>query len=79
MNVLILGSGGREHVFAYKIKQSRLCENLYVAPGNSGTEKIATNLEIQLDQFELIASKFSKLDSISCLLKKYRAPAFYFY
>jgi len=54
MNVLILGSGGREHVFAYKIKQSRLCENLYVAPGNSGTEKIATNLEIQLDQFELI-------------------------
>lgn len=54
MNVLILGSGGREHVFAYKIKQSRLCENLYVAPGNSGTEKLATNLEIQLDQFELI-------------------------
>lgn len=41
-------------MFAYKIKQSRLCENLYVAPGNSGTEKLATNLEIQLDQFELI-------------------------
>ncbi|MAP99173.1 MAG: hypothetical protein CL428_13030, partial [Acidimicrobiaceae bacterium] len=35
MNVLILGSGGREHAFAYKVNQSPLCNNLYVAPGNS--------------------------------------------
>ena len=54
MNILILGSGGREHAFAYKIKQSPLCGNLYVAPGNSGTSQIANNLEIQVNQFNLI-------------------------
>ena len=60
MNIMILGSGGREHAFAYKIKQSRLCKNLYVAPGNSGTREIATNLEIQVNQFELIADAIKK-------------------
>ena len=59
MNIMILGSGGREHAFAYKIKQSTLCKNLYVAPGNSGTSEIATNLEIQVNQFELIADAVS--------------------
>ena len=57
---MILGSGGREHVFAYKIKQSTLCKNLYVAPGNSGTSEIATNLEIQVNEFELIADAIQK-------------------
>ena len=56
MNVLILGSGGREHAFAYKIKESPLCTNLFVAPGNSGTLNLATNLEIQIDNFSLIES-----------------------
>ncbi|MFO7744843.1 MAG: phosphoribosylamine--glycine ligase N-terminal domain-containing protein, partial [Psychroflexus sp.] len=37
MNVLILGSGGREHTLAHKISQSTDCENLFVAPGNAGT------------------------------------------
>ena len=41
MNILILGSGGREHTFAWKIAQSPLCNNLFVAPGNSGTAEIA--------------------------------------
>ena len=41
MNVLIIGSGGREHAFAWKLKQSPLLANLYIAPGNAGTEKIA--------------------------------------
>ena len=62
MNVLILGSGGREHAFAYKIRQSLLCKNLYVAPGNSGTSKIASNLEIQLNQFEKIAEAIKNLN-----------------
>ena len=53
MNVLILGSGGREHAFAYKIRQSKLCKNLYVAPGNSGTSEIASNLEIQVNQLHI--------------------------
>ncbi len=62
MNVLILGSGGREHAFAYKIRQSELCKNLYVAPGNSGTREIASNLEIQVNQFEKIAEAIKKLN-----------------
>ena len=62
MNVLILGSGGREHAFAYKIKQSTLCKNLYVAPGNSGTREIATNLQFQVNQFEDIVEAIKKFE-----------------
>ena len=60
MNVLILGSGGREHAFAHKIKQSPLCKNLFVAPGNSGTSELATNLNIQVDEFSNIESAIIK-------------------
>lgn len=62
MNVLILGSGGREHAFAYKIKQSTLCKNLYVAPGNSGTREIAINLQFQVHQFEDIVEAIKKFE-----------------
>jgi phosphoribosylamine--glycine ligase len=51
MNILILGSGGREHTFAWKITQSPLCTKLYVAPGNSGTAQIATNIDIKVTDF----------------------------
>ncbi|TYA52235.1 phosphoribosylamine--glycine ligase [Formosa maritima] len=54
MNILILGSGGREHTFAWKIAQSPLCKKLYVAPGNSGTDQIAKNLEIKVTDFQAI-------------------------
>lgn len=54
MNILVLGSGGREHTFAWKIAQSAKCNALYVAPGNSGTAEIATNLEINVTDFEAI-------------------------
>ncbi len=54
MNILILGSGGREHTFAYKIKQSHRCNKLFVAPGNAGTEQIATNIPISVTDFEAI-------------------------
>ena len=54
MNILILGSGGREHAFAYKLKQSKYCHQLYVAPGNAGTAAIATNIEISVNDFEAI-------------------------
>lgn len=54
MNVLILGSGGREHTFAWKIAQSNLCNNLYVAPGNSGTAEIANNVEVGVNDFQAI-------------------------
>ncbi len=52
MNILILGSGGREHALAWKIGQSPLCKNLFVAPGNPGTAQIATNVSIALNEFE---------------------------
>ncbi len=51
MNILVLGSGGREHTFAWKLAQSEKCENLYVAPGNSGTADIATNVPIDVNDF----------------------------
>ena len=54
MNILILGAGGREHTFAWKISQSPLCNALFVAPGNSGTASIATNLDISVTDFEVI-------------------------
>ncbi|MEC8884631.1 MAG: phosphoribosylamine--glycine ligase, partial [Bacteroidota bacterium] len=54
MNILILGSGGREHTFAYKIAQSSKCERLFVAPGNAGTASIATNVAIGVTDFDAI-------------------------
>ena len=54
MNILILGSGGREHTFAWKIAKSSRCNNLYVAPGNSGTAEIAENINLKVTDFEAI-------------------------
>jgi len=51
MNILILGSGGREHAFAKKLSESTKINNLYVAPGNAGTNAIATNLAINPTDF----------------------------
>ncbi|KXO00623.1 phosphoribosylamine--glycine ligase [Aequorivita aquimaris] len=51
MNILILGSGGREHTFAYKISESNRCEKLFVAPGNAGTASIATNVDLKVTDF----------------------------
>ncbi len=54
MNVLILGSGGREHAFAWKIAQSKHLQNLYIAPGNAGTANCGTNINIGVNDFEAI-------------------------
>ena len=54
MRILILGSGGREHTFAWKVAQSPKCDKLFVAPGNSGTAQIATNVNIKVTDFEAI-------------------------
>jgi phosphoribosylamine--glycine ligase len=54
MNVLILGSGGREHALAWKIAQSPLLDKLYCAPGNPGTAALAQNLALQVCDFEAI-------------------------
>ncbi|HOO19173.1 MAG TPA: phosphoribosylamine--glycine ligase [Paludibacteraceae bacterium] len=54
MNILILGSGGREHAIAWKISQSPKVTCLYIAPGNAGTSSIGTNLPIEVNDFESI-------------------------
>ncbi len=54
MNVLILGGGGREHAFAWKVSQSSLCKKLLIAPGNAGTAQVGTNIEIGVNEFEKI-------------------------
>ena len=54
MTILILGSGGREHTFAWKIVQSPLCKQLFVAPGNSGTAQIAENVNLSVTDFPAI-------------------------
>ena len=54
MNVLILGSGGREHAFAWKIAQSKQLQNLYIAPGNAGTANCGANVNIGVTDFEAI-------------------------
>lgn len=51
MNILIIGNGGREHAFAWKIKQSKQCDKLFVAPGNAGTATVAENVAIAVDDF----------------------------
>ena len=54
MNILILGAGGREHAFAYKILESEHCSRLFVAPGNAGTAQIAENIDLKVTNFEAI-------------------------
>ena len=54
MTILLLGSGGREHAFAWKMTQSPLCEKLFVAPGNAGTSTIATNVAMSPTDFDAI-------------------------
>ncbi|MBD3749869.1 MAG: phosphoribosylamine--glycine ligase [Sphingobacteriales bacterium] len=56
MNILILGSGGRESTFAWKIAQSPLCENLYIAPGNAGTGAYGKNIPLKVTDFEGIGN-----------------------
>lgn len=54
MNVLILGSGGREHAISYKIAQSKQLNKLFIAPGNAGTSSLGTNLTISVTDFKAI-------------------------
>lgn len=54
MNILLLGSGGREHTLAWKLNQSKKLDQLYVAPGNAGTEEIAVNLGVNPGDFKAV-------------------------
>lgn len=55
MNILLIGSGGREHALAWKLTQSPLCNKLFIAPGNAGTALCGTNLPIAVTDFEALA------------------------
>jgi len=67
MNVLIIGSGGREHALAWKISQSSSLENLYIAPGNGGTRLAGKNVDISPTDFEAIKS-FSLQNNIELIV-----------
>ena len=54
MNILIVGSGGREHAFAWKLKQSPKVKHIYIAPGNAGTASCGTNVNISVTDFDAI-------------------------
>ena len=54
MNILLLGSGGREHALAWKMTQSHHCDQLFIAPGNAGTTAYGTNLPISVTDFEAV-------------------------
>jgi len=56
MNILLLGSGGREHAFAWKIAQSKHCSKLFIAPGNPGTQACGTNMALNPNDFEKVKS-----------------------
>ncbi len=55
MNILLLGSGGREHAMAWKMEQSPLCNKLYIAPGNAGTELCGINVPLDINDFQSVA------------------------
>lgn len=73
MNILIIGNGGREHAFAWKIKQSNRCGKLFVAPGNAGTAAMATNVPIAVDNFEGLG-KFCLEQDINLVVVGPEAP-----
>jgi phosphoribosylamine--glycine ligase len=66
MRVLVIGSGGREHALAWKIAQSPLLTKLYVAPGNGGTEKLAENVPLDINDNDAVAAwaKANEIDFV---------------
>lgn len=56
MNILLLGSGGREHAIAHKIAQSAQCSHLYIAPGNAGTAAVGENVALDMMDFEAVGA-----------------------
>ena len=56
MTILILGSGGREHAFAWKMTQSPLCKKLYIAPGNAGTDQCGENVNLNQSDFDAVGA-----------------------
>lgn len=73
MNVLILGSGGREHAIAWKINQSKQNPKIFIAPGNAGTKKLGINLQVNLSDFDALAN-LVEIHQINLLVVGPEAP-----
>ena len=67
MNILVIGSGGREHAFSMQLKASELCSQLFIMPGNAGTAACGTNVPIDPLNFALVG-KFCKDNQIELLV-----------
>jgi len=73
MNILVIGNGGREHAFVWKLAQSEYCEQIFIAPGNAGTAQIGTNVEIGVTDFEAM-EKFCSSNDVGLILVGPEAP-----
>ena len=67
MNILLLGSGGREHALAWKIAQSDKTDKLFIAPGNAGTTGCGENVDIKADDFEAL-KEFSLANDVKMVV-----------
>jgi phosphoribosylamine--glycine ligase len=67
MNILLLGSGGREHALAWKLSQSKHCSQLYIAPGNAGTGLHGTNVSLRVTDFDAV-KQFSLDNKIEMII-----------
>ena len=67
MNLLVIGSGGREHAICYKLRQSNRINELFCLPGNAGTDTIAKNISIDINNFNEI-SHFVKKNEIDIVI-----------
>ena len=73
MNLLVIGSGVREHALAWKLGQSSRCQRVFVAPGNAGTAADAENIDIPTDDFERLI-RFDKENSVGLTVVGPEAP-----
>jgi phosphoribosylamine---glycine ligase len=67
MNVLLIGAGGREHAIAYKLRESKALNKLFIAPGNAGTANLGTNADIAINDFDSLA-KLAIRESVSLII-----------
>jgi phosphoribosylamine---glycine ligase len=73
MNILLIGNGGREHALAWKIRQSSLCNKLFVAPGNAGTSLVAENVDIAAEDFHKLG-QFCQSQNVELVIVGPEAP-----
>ena len=68
MNILLLGSGGREHALSWKLTQSPLCDQLYIAPGNAGTSQCGINVQLRVDDDFAAMEEFCRSKNIHLVI-----------